>query len=66
MDILDVCGMIYCTLYDMVLYCTLNRMVLYMYTGSNITLSYAVLPEDEVGVDTGIAAITIILMLTVS
>lgn len=44
----------------MVLYCTLNSVTLYMYTGSKITDSYAVLPEDEDGVNTGVAAITII------
>lgn len=41
-------------------------MVLYMYTASKIILSYAFLPEDEDGVDTDVAAITMILMLTVN
>lgn len=49
-------GTLYCTLYGMVL-------ILYMNTGGKITLSYAVLPEDEDGVYTGVTAITIILLL---
>lgn len=48
-------GTLYCTLYGMVL-------VLYMNTGGKITLLYAVLPEDEDGVDTGVAAFAILLL----
>lgn len=48
----------------MVLYCTLISVTLYMYSSSEITHSYAFLPEDEDGVDTGVAAITTIFMLT--
>lgn len=48
----------------MVLYYTLVSVTLYMYSSSEITHSYAFLPEDEDGVDTGVAAITTIFMLT--
>lgn len=48
-------GTLYCTLYGMVL-------ILYMNNGGKITLLYAVLPEDEDGVDTGVAAFAILLL----
>lgn len=54
---------VYCTLWYYMYICTLYGMALYMYTDSKITHSNAILPEDVDGVDIGVAAITIILML---